>query len=152
VNLSDSSNTGWSLAWNAGLWARLGDASMAHQTLTSLVGRAAFPNLMDFHPRKDTSGVFQIDGNLGGAAAIAEMLLQSHAEEIVLLPALPTTWREGSVTGPACPWLGRRLTWSGGKGDWCRPRLRPDRDRALTVRSRAALHRGQGAQPGRRTR
>ena len=99
VNLSDSSNTGWSLAWNAGLWARLGDSAMAHQTLTSLVRRAAFPNLMDFHPRKDTPGAFQIDGNLGGTAAIAEMLLQSHRGELELLPTLPAAWASGAVTG-----------------------------------------------------
>jgi len=99
ANLSDSSNTGWSLAWNAGLWARLGDSAMAHQTLTSLVRRAAFPNLMDFHPRKDTPGAFQIDGNLGGTAAIAEMLLQSHHGEIELLPTLPAAWATGAVTG-----------------------------------------------------
>ncbi len=133
VNLSDSSNTGWSLAWNAGLWARLGDAAMAQQTLTSLVGRAAFPNLMDFHPRKDTPGVFQIDGNLGGAAAIAEMLLQSHAEEIVLLPAVPPTWRDGAVTGlRARGAVTVDLVWR--QGRLVSARLRPDRDGALTVR------------------
>lgn len=135
VNLSDSSNTGWSLAWNAGLWARLGDAAMAHQTLTSLVGRAAFPNLMDFHPRKDTPGVFQIDGNLGGAAAIAEMLLQSHADEIVLLPALPASWRQGSVTGlRARGSVGVDLEWK--QGRLAAATLRPDRDGPLTVRCR----------------
>jgi len=99
VNISDSSNVGWSLAWNTSLWARLGDARMAHQTLTSLVRRAAFPNLMDFHPRKDTPGAFQIDGNLGGPAAVAEMLLQSHTGEIELLPCLPPAWPEGSFRG-----------------------------------------------------
>jgi len=99
TNLSDSSNTGWSLAWNAGLWARLRDSAMAHQTLTSLVRRAAFPNLMDFHPRKDTPGAFQIDGNFGGTAAVAEMLLQSHRGEIELLPTLPAAWASGAVTG-----------------------------------------------------
>ena len=106
---------------------------MAQQTLTSLVGRAAFPNLMDFHPRKDTSGVFQIDGNLGGAAAIAEMLLQSHAEEIVLLPAVPPTWRDGAVTGlRARGAVTVDLVWR--QGRLVSARLRPDRDGALTVR------------------
>jgi alpha-L-fucosidase 2 len=99
VNVSDSSNVGWSLAWNTGLWARMGDGAQAHQTLTSLLRRAAFPNLFDCHPQKDTPGVFQIDGNLGGAAAVAEMLVQSHRDEIELLPALPSAWPAGKVRG-----------------------------------------------------
>lgn len=99
VNLSDASNVGWSLAWNSGLWARLGDGVQAHRTLTSLLRRAAFPNLLDGHPQKETPGVFQIDGNLGAAAAIAEMLLQSHDGELHLLPALPAAWPNGRVRG-----------------------------------------------------
>ena len=71
----------------------------AHRTLTSLLRRAAFPNLLDGHPQKETPGVFQIDGNLGAAAAIAEMLLQSHDGELHLLPALPAAWPNGRVRG-----------------------------------------------------
>ncbi len=99
VNLSDSGNTGWSLAWNAGLWARLGDGGNARKALVALLQRATFPNLMDAHPQKNSPGVFQIDGNFGAAAAMAEMLVQSHAGEIELLPALPPEWPEGSVRG-----------------------------------------------------
>ncbi len=99
VNLSDASNTGWSLAWNAGLWARLAKPAQAHDAIHSLLARCVFPNLMDGHPRKGRENVFQIDGNLGGAAAMIEMLLQSHAEEIELLPALPAAWPEGSFSG-----------------------------------------------------
>lgn len=99
VNLSDAGNVGWSLAWNTGLWARLGDGERAHRTAMTLLLRATWPNLMDTHPQKGTPGVFQIDGNLGTTAAIAEMLLQSHEDTLHLLPALPGAWPAGAVRG-----------------------------------------------------
>ena len=135
--------TGWSMGWKINFWARLKDGDrglcMLHNQLrltgsdrTEYEGGGTYPNLFDAHPP------FQIDGNFGATSGIAEMLLQSHAGYIELLPALPTSWSQGYVAGLCARGsFTVAMTWEAGQ--LTRATIHAKQDRECIVRTPAAV-------------
>src|SRR4051794_18034284 len=125
--------TGWTRAWAICLWARCLDGDKAHESICRLLDHSTGPNLFDTHPA-GKGWIFQIDGNFGATAGLAEMLLQSHQQEIHLLPALPKAWSQGSVKGlRARGGVEVDITWSGGRATKCELRAIAQREHIIRV-------------------
>ena len=126
-------STGWSRAWCVNLWARLGDGDKAGESLIELLRGYTMLNFFDTAGSGAHPIAFEIDGNLGGTAAIVELLLQSHTGVIELLPALPSFLSQGSVKGlRARGGLTVDLQWRSGRLQRCT--IRPDKTGPYALR------------------
>ena len=124
---SGGGHTGWSRAWIINHYAKLWDGETAYYHLEKLFEKSTLTNMFDNHPP------FQIDGNFGATAGIAEMLMQSTFERIVLLPALPSAWKCGSIKGlRAKGGVSVDVSWQDGKLTSCQIKA----DKALTTKVR----------------
>ena len=137
-------HTGWSAAWLINQYARLQEADKAKESLNTVLSKSTAPNLFGLHPP------FQIDGNFGTTAGIAEMLIQSHSGTIHLLPALPEAWPSGEVTGlKARGGFEVNIKWE--NNELTKAEIHSDRGQACKLRYKGKVMNFDMKQGGKRT-